>query len=148
MVCFENTRRSHYLTEKLANAYAAGCVPVYWGAPEAPVWLNGRAFLALEDDSDAAADALIDRMLAFDDDDDAYAAVFREHLSPQRPPIGCQAGDRRPVRRFRLGRKELRRVEAACGGPTQAIHARPGRPRSWLSVPASAGLYSGISVDG
>jgi hypothetical protein len=37
MVCFENTCQSLYLTEKLANAYAAGCVPIYWGAPEAPL---------------------------------------------------------------------------------------------------------------
>jgi hypothetical protein len=80
MVCFENTQRSHYLTEKLANAYAAGCVPVYYGAPEALAWLNERAFLSLEEDSDDAADALIDRMLALDADDAAYAAVFREPL--------------------------------------------------------------------
>ena len=86
MVCFENTRRSHYLTEKLANAYAAGCVPVYWGAPETPAWLNGKAFLSLEDDSDAAADALIDRMLALDADDGAYAAMFREPLLPGAVP--------------------------------------------------------------
>jgi hypothetical protein len=82
MVCFENTRRPHYLTEKLAHAYAAGCVPVYWGAPEAPAWLNGKAFLSLEDESEDAVRALIDRMLALDADDDAYAAVFREPLLP------------------------------------------------------------------
>jgi hypothetical protein len=82
MVCFENTRRAHYLTEKLAHAYAAGCVPVYWGAPEAPAWLNSNAFLSLEDESDDAVRALIDRMLALDADDDAYAAVFREPLLP------------------------------------------------------------------
>jgi len=80
MVCFENQQRSHYLTEKLAHAYAAGCVPVYWGAPEASHWLNPKAFLSLADESDAAMDALIDRMCALDADDTAYAALFAEPL--------------------------------------------------------------------
>jgi hypothetical protein len=86
MVCFENAKQSHYLTEKLANAYAAGCVPVYWGAPEAGQWLNRRAFLCLEDESEAGMDALIDRMIALDRDDRAYAAMFAEPLLPDGIP--------------------------------------------------------------
>jgi alpha(1,3/1,4) fucosyltransferase len=80
MICFENCKQSHYLTEKLANAYAAGCVPVYWGAPEARQWFNPNAFLTLEDESEAAMDALIDRMLELDMDDEAYSEVFRQPL--------------------------------------------------------------------
>jgi hypothetical protein len=86
MVCFENSKRSHYLTEKLANAYAAGCVPVYWGAPEAREWLNPRAFVCLQDESDAGMDAVIDRILEIDRHDAAYAAIFREPLLPARIP--------------------------------------------------------------
>jgi hypothetical protein len=82
MVCFENAKRSHYLTEKLANAYAAGCVPVYWGAAEAREWLNPRAFVCLEDESDVGMDALIDRILEIDRNDAAYAAMFAEPLLP------------------------------------------------------------------
>ena len=80
MVCFENTRQSLYLTEKLANAYAAGCVPIYWGAPEAPRWLNPAAFLRLEDGSDQAIGRLIDRVLQLEGDAAAYAALHREPL--------------------------------------------------------------------
>jgi hypothetical protein len=72
MVCFENTARSYYLTEKLANAYVAGCVPVYWGAPEALGWLNPEAFLWLAGTSDGEMDALIERVLALDSDPAAY----------------------------------------------------------------------------
>jgi hypothetical protein len=82
MVCFENTKATHYLTEKLANAYAAGCVPVYWGAPEARAWFNPRAFLCLEDESDDGMDALIDRMLEIDRDDRAYRELFAQPLLP------------------------------------------------------------------
>lgn len=30
-LCFENSSYPGYLTEKLFHAYAAGCVPIYWG---------------------------------------------------------------------------------------------------------------------
>jgi hypothetical protein len=80
MVCFENTKQPFYLTEKLANAYAAGCVPVYWGAPESTSWLNPRAFLYLEDESLAGIARLIDRMMRLAADDAAYRAVHREPL--------------------------------------------------------------------
>jgi hypothetical protein len=79
-VAFENSRQTHYLTEKLANAYAAGTVPLYWGAPEAPAWLNRRAFLQLEDDSDAGLEAFIDRIEALAADHHAYAQIFEQPL--------------------------------------------------------------------
>lgn len=31
VVCFENERGDGYVTEKIVNAYRAGCVPIYWG---------------------------------------------------------------------------------------------------------------------
>lgn len=30
-ICFENSSYPGYLTEKLFDAYAAGCIPIYWG---------------------------------------------------------------------------------------------------------------------
>ena len=30
-ICFENSSYAGYLTEKLFDAYSAGCVPIYWG---------------------------------------------------------------------------------------------------------------------
>lgn len=34
-ICFENSKGEGYVTEKLLHAKLAGCIPVYWGAPEA-----------------------------------------------------------------------------------------------------------------
>ena len=82
MVCFENRRQSHYVTEKLVNAYAAGCIPVYRGALEAKSWFNPKAFLSLEDESDDAMDDLIERMFALDADDAAFDATYAEPLLP------------------------------------------------------------------
>ena len=42
-ICFENASYPGYLTEKLFDAYACGCIPIYWGdtslrcAPPAPL---------------------------------------------------------------------------------------------------------------
>jgi alpha(1,3/1,4) fucosyltransferase len=33
LVCFENELGDGYVTEKIVNAYQAGCVPIYWGDP-------------------------------------------------------------------------------------------------------------------
>lgn len=30
-ICFENGSSPGYITEKLFQAYAGGCIPIYWG---------------------------------------------------------------------------------------------------------------------
>lgn len=82
MICFENTSSSHYITEKLHNAYLGGTIPIYWGCTNAKTWLNSKAFLQLEDDSEAGMDALIQRIVELDQDDDKYAAMHAEVLLP------------------------------------------------------------------
>lgn len=83
MICFENTSKSHYITEKLYNAYLGGTIPIYWGCSNAKTWFNSKAFLALDDDaSDQAMDDLIAKIIELDNDDDKYAATHRELLLP------------------------------------------------------------------
>lgn len=45
MICFENTKREWYLTEKLFHAYIGGCIPIYWGCPNVADVLNEKAFI-------------------------------------------------------------------------------------------------------
>lgn len=82
MICFENTSSSHYITEKLHNAYLGGTIPIYWGCTNAKTWLNPNAFLQLEDDSEAGMDRLIERIIELDQDDTKYAAMHAELLLP------------------------------------------------------------------
>lgn len=44
-VCFENARGNGYITEKIANAYMAGCVPIYWGDPLVMEDFNPGSFI-------------------------------------------------------------------------------------------------------
>lgn len=90
MICFENTSKTHYITEKLYNAYLGGTIPIYWGCTNAPKWLNPKSFLYLEDGSEEAMDRLITRIIELDNDDAKYAAMYREVLVPDGIPYDMQ----------------------------------------------------------
>lgn len=80
VLCFENTQQPWYMTEKIMNAYMAGCVPIYWGCPQARDILNPGAFLCLQDDGEAAMDDLVSRVRALDADPAAWEAMHRTPL--------------------------------------------------------------------
>ena len=45
MVCVENTRASGYITEKIVNAFLAGAIPIYIGAPDIAAHFDPRSFV-------------------------------------------------------------------------------------------------------
>lgn len=49
VVCCENSRIPGYITEKFANAYLAGAVPIYLGAPDVNQWFNPKSFIHADD---------------------------------------------------------------------------------------------------
>ena len=72
----ENTSRPGYITEKISDVFAAGAIPIYWGAPDAAKDFNPRAFVNCHDYPtlrDAAAAAV-----AIDRDPARYAAMLAE----------------------------------------------------------------------
>lgn len=45
-ICFENAKNIEgYITEKIFDAFAAGCVPVYWGAPNITDYIPPECFI-------------------------------------------------------------------------------------------------------
>lgn len=42
-ICFENSSYPGYLTEKLFDAYNAGCIPIYWGDTSLRVGFDGES---------------------------------------------------------------------------------------------------------
>ena len=53
-IAFENSRHHDYVTEKVFQALAAGCVPLYDGAPNAKLLLPHKSFIDRNDFADAA----------------------------------------------------------------------------------------------
>ncbi len=70
---YENRVWPGYCTEKLAEALAAGCVPIYWGDPHAVRDFNPACFLRREDFASDAA--LAQRVIELDNDAGAFMAM-------------------------------------------------------------------------
>jgi hypothetical protein len=86
MICFENTNRPNYLTEKLANAYLGNTVPIYWGASKVRTWFNKDAILQLEETgTEEQMDRLINRIKEIDNDDILYEEMYRRPLMYEIP---------------------------------------------------------------
>jgi len=80
MLCFENASNPWYITEKLYNAWLGGTIPIYWGCTQVKEFLNPKAFLYLEDETQESIDKLIQQVIELDNDDDKYNAMFNEPL--------------------------------------------------------------------
>jgi len=44
-LCFENMSMDGYMTEKLFDCLYAGCIPIYWGAPDVTDYINPDVFI-------------------------------------------------------------------------------------------------------
>jgi len=69
-ITYENTSAPGYVTEKLLAAKAAGCIPIYWGAPDVEMDFPRDSFLNVNCVSDG--NILIEKIRALDMDDEAY----------------------------------------------------------------------------
>lgn len=86
MICFENTSKPNYLTEKLANAYLGNTVPIYWGASKVREWFNKGAILQLEETgTEEEMDRLINKIKEIDNDDILYDEIYRQPLMYEIP---------------------------------------------------------------
>ena len=77
-ICPENTNEPGYVTEKLFQALAAGCIPLYWGGggrPE-PEILNQEAILFFDP---AHPQRLMERLTPLVQDETAYRTMRAKH---------------------------------------------------------------------
>lgn len=74
-LCFESTAHPGFITEKLADAFYADTIPVYYGSPDASDIFNKDAFI---DCSDGDFDAAIRKIIELDSDDEKYLSMLRQ----------------------------------------------------------------------
>ncbi|MBR1548654.1 MAG: hypothetical protein IJ637_08020 [Prevotella sp.] len=75
IVC-ENSAHSGYTTEKLVQAFAANCIPIYWGDPSLSKVFNPKALINVRD-FQTLQDA-IECVKKVDEDDTLYESYLRE----------------------------------------------------------------------
>ena len=82
-VCFENASHPGYCTEKLLHAFAAGCVPIYWGDPAMSRAGSGADFnpAALISAHDfASLEDIVDFVAEVDRDPELFAGYLRQPI--------------------------------------------------------------------
>jgi hypothetical protein len=84
-LCPENSVYDGYVTEKLIDAYAGGCVPIYSGEMQLDQDFNEFAFLNYYDIGNM--DELIRSIKAWDEEDKEYKKLYEEPLLLQEPKL-------------------------------------------------------------
>jgi len=75
-LCAENTYAPGYTTEKLLEAFASGCIPIYYGDPLAIQDFNPKAFVNMHDYPNT--DALMARVKEIDTNNELYWSMMQE----------------------------------------------------------------------
>jgi hypothetical protein len=76
IICFENTKKGTYITEKIINPYLAKIIPIYWGTHHIKNIFNDESFLFLEDETDEAYVKLINKIIELDNDNTKYLNII------------------------------------------------------------------------
>jgi alpha(1,3/1,4) fucosyltransferase len=88
-LAFENSRSPGYITEKLVEPLLAGCIPIYWGAPDVARDFNPRCMINVADFPDF--DAAVNYILTVDRDEAASQAILAEPAFRDNLPPACLA---------------------------------------------------------
>ncbi|MCQ2520972.1 MAG: glycosyltransferase family 10 [Lachnospiraceae bacterium] len=75
---FENSSFPGYVTEKIVDAWAAGSIPLYWGAPDVADYFNPKAFIDCTNMKSESE--IIDAVKELDEDDHKYLTMLREPI--------------------------------------------------------------------
>ena len=80
-ICFENTSMKNYLTEKLAIAWLAGTIPIYWGCPNIADYVNMDSIVYLKPDfMQEDLHKLIEEVKVLDQDEALYRKKYEHSL--------------------------------------------------------------------
>lgn len=72
----ENSAHPGYTTEKLVQAFAAHCIPIYWGDPTVGRVFNKKAFVCVQDYASVAD--VVERVRQIDASDELYYDMLRQ----------------------------------------------------------------------
>jgi len=83
-IAYENAASPGYVTEKLFHAKAAGCVPIYWGAPDVELDFNMEGVIDARGKTDAELIAEVRRV---DEDDELWLKMANTPLIRDKRPL-------------------------------------------------------------
>ena len=75
VVALENTDYPGYCTEKLADSFKSGSLPIYWGNKEGAKDFNPKSFINVNDFD--TLEEMVDYVIKVDQDEDLYKSYFK-----------------------------------------------------------------------
>lgn len=75
-ICFENSSHPGYITEKIVQGFAAGTIPIYWGAQDVSKFFNENAMVVVRDRSDVYR--AVEQIKKIDNDDGLYRFMLEQ----------------------------------------------------------------------
>jgi hypothetical protein len=78
IICFENTKKGTYITEKIVNPYLARIIPIYWGTTHVNNIFNKDSMLYLENESQESYLNLINHIIELDNNDAKYIEMVNK----------------------------------------------------------------------
>lgn len=75
LVC-ENSSSPGYTTEKLVQAFAANCIPIYWGDPAVTKVFNQKAFINVQDY--VSIDDVVNKVREVDGNNEIYIEMLQQ----------------------------------------------------------------------
>ena len=79
-ICFENSHIDNYFTEKLVNAYMGKAIPIYWGCPQVPDFINLKAIIYIPEYTQEHVEKAFHRIIELDNDPIKYKEVYEQPL--------------------------------------------------------------------
>lgn len=120
-VAVENSRHDHYWTEKIADCFLAGTVPIYWGAPNIKEYFPEEAMIVI----DTLDPVEVARIIEAEATPEAY----------QRRLPALREAKRRVLEEYNLFEVAYQMAKAGqAGGPVVSVtlnHERRSRPYGW-----------------
>lgn len=77
-LCFESTKHEGFVTEKLADAFYADTIPIYYGSKSAKEIFNEKAFIHCADYPDF--ESVLAKIKELDEDDEKYMEMLRQPI--------------------------------------------------------------------
>ena len=79
-ICFENSQVDYYFSEKLINAYISKTIPIYWGCPQVPDFINTKAIIYIPTATDEEFQKAYQRIIELENDPNKYKEVYEQPL--------------------------------------------------------------------
>ena len=77
-ICFENSKKNGYISEKLFDAFEAGTIPIYFGDDSVKELINNKAYIHVKDKNDF--ENKIELIKKIDQDDKLYEKIIKEKI--------------------------------------------------------------------